>query len=46
MSPLEVRILLHYWYSPEDWNDHMCGSAQQEAHAKFVRLGLLTEHLG
>lgn len=41
MSPLEVRILLHYWYSPEDFDDHMEAPAQTEIHARFVALGLL-----
>jgi len=42
MSPLQVEILLHYWYCPDDftliWEG---GAAHKEFCEELVRLGIL-----
>lgn len=46
MTPLKVEILLHYWYSPEDYDPERIGfPAQQEAIGEFVAAGLIRENL-
>ena len=47
MSPLQVEILLHYWWSPSDFELHSEGSAaQKEFCEELVRLGILSRVTG
>ncbi len=42
MTPLEVEILLHYYYSPHDY-ENLDAPAIKEAMEKFCKAGILTE---
>lgn len=42
MTPLEIRIALHYHYSPEEWSDvYGSGDLADSIVAKLVEAGLL-----
>ena len=43
MTPLEIEILLHYYYSRDYDYTNLCSPAVREACERFVELGLLEE---
>ena len=43
MSPLEIRIMLHYFYSPEDWSGQEDEQFVSTILNRFVRMGLLEQ---
>lgn len=47
MSPLQVEILLHYWYSPDDFNLHHEGSPMRKQFCdELVERGILSKATG
>jgi len=45
MSPIEIEIMLHYYYSPHDFcgpGGRQCGPVQPKIIDNFVRKGLLS----
>ena len=43
MSPMQIKIMLHYYYSFFDFKD-MTSKASKEFHSYFVREGMLKKH--
>lgn len=44
MTPLQVEILLHYWYCPDDFKLHSEGNAGKKKFCEeLVRLGILSK---
>lgn len=44
-SPLEIRILLHHYYSPAQWRGEENPDMVAEIQERFTRLGLLEAYL-